>query len=317
MACYGPKSCVGLGQYTPSQSSEYYLQTWNGTAWGAVFAPMPGSENDSLYALSCASARFCVAAGSTSPAEKVAPLAATWNGTRWSVSKPPEPKGSPGGAFFNGISCASATFCVAVGDYTRQVPDSAPETEGFADTWNGRKWTISRQLRPKNRYVSYLGGVSCRSARSCVAVGGSYADDVTLNLYATPAVAETELWNGRKWTAARPPAAGHEPVLEAVSCASARSCLAVGVGNNNAFTGPIRGIADSWNGHAWKAVAAAVPSHGGGRHQGDALDDVGCAAPADCVALGAAGPYQGSQVNFGFLFAERWNGKSLKLMSDS
>jgi hypothetical protein len=360
--CTGPQTCVGLGQYTPARSSEYYLQTWNGTAWGAVTAPLPGSEGYQLDALSCASARSCVAVGNSSPVHTIAPLAAAWNGTKWSVSKPPEPAGSVGGSFLIGVSCPSAAFCVAAGQAQRQ----RDETEGFADAWNGHKWTITRQLRTTD---SSLGGVSCVSPRSCVAVGWSHKPDVLVSEYVKSAVADTELWNGRKWTqvrapatrgahaqlqdvscwsargcmatgfsyhgkfnamipladswngrkwtAARPPAAGHAPGLYEVSCASAKSCLAVGVGNGNAAEAPIRAVADYWSGHAWKAVAAPVPSHGTGKHQGDAFDYVGCAAPSDCLALGFAGPYQGAFGDFVYPFAEHWNGRGLKLIPAS
>lgn len=358
--CIGPKTCVGLGQFTPAQSTDFYLQSWNGIAWSASYAPLPGSKSDQLYDLSCASARSCEAAGNTSTN---APLAAAWNGTSWSVSKPPQPAGSKsqGGSFISGVSCPTASFCVAVG----QADQPRAETEGFADTWNGRKWAITRKLRTD----SSLGGVSCTSARSCVAVGWSHKPFASVLEYGKTAVADTEFWNGRKWTqgtapatkgghaqlenvscwsargcmatgyayhgrtytpipladswngrkwtASRPPAPGRQPGLFAVSCASARSCLAVGDGNGNADLGPIRGIADTWNGRAWKSVAAPVPGHGSGKHQGDAFDDVGCASPSDCVALGFAGPYVGAFGDFTFPFAERWNGTSLKLMSDS
>lgn len=358
--CIGPKTCVGLGQFTPAQSTEYYLQTWNGTAWSASFAPLPGSKSVQLDDLSCASTRSCVAVGNTST---LAPLAEAWNGTSWSASKPPQPAGSQsqGGSLLLGLSCPTSSFCIAVG----QANQPRDETEGFADTWNGRKWTITRKLRTD----SDLGGVSCTSARNCVAVGWSHKPYTSVFEYGKSAVADTEfwngrkwtqvtapatkgghaqledvscwsargcmatgyayhgpaytpipladLWNGRKWTAARPPASGRRPDLFAVSCASARSCLAVGDGNGDAIEGPIRAIADYWNGHAWKAKAAVVPSQGSGNRHGDEFYGVACAAPADCVTLGAAGPYQGSQLFPDYFFAEHWNGTSLKLMSDS
>lgn len=355
--CIGAKTCVGLGQFTPAQSSEYYLRTWNGTAWSASYAPLPGSKSDQLYELSCASARSCMAAGDTSIN---APLAQAWNGTSWSASKPPQPAGSQsqGGSVLTGLSCPTTSFCVAAGE----ADQPRAETEGFADAWNGRKWTIVRKLRTD----SSLGGVSCTSARSCVAVGWSHKPYVSILQWIKSAVADTELWNGhkwtqgtapatrggraqlenvscwsargcmatgiayhgpahvqipladswngRKWTAARPPAPGRAPSLFAVSCTSARSCLAGGDGNSNADLGPIRAIADSWNGRAWKSVAAPVPSHGSGKHQGDTFDDIGCASPSDCLLLGFAGPYVGAFGDFTFPFAEHWNGTSLKLM---
>jgi hypothetical protein len=377
LACYGPKSCIGLGAMTPTQSAEYYLQTWNGRAWGPVFGRLPGSESYTLSALWCSSATRCVAVGNTNPAGQApAPLAETWNGTSWSAGKPQEPAGSAQaqGAWLNGISCASARFCVAVGDYTKGVIGPFPPLqEGFADTWNGTKWTITKKVQLRSgSYQSYLDDVSCRSSASCVAVGGSSVPFTLISRLAMTAVAVTEVWNGRKWTqvnapatarghgqltdvscwsarncvaagysyriisavstvttaladswngrrwtVAKLPATGPSPALNAVSCVSARSCLAVGINNTGTNRRSIRAIADSWNGRSWKAVPVAVPSQGGGARNGDTLGVVQCASPTDCVAIGLAGPYHGQGIEFLYQFAERWNGTSLKLISDS
>ncbi len=373
LACYGPNSCVGLGAYSPAQGEEYFLQTWNGASWGPAFGELPGSETYTLSALWCASASYCVAVGNTNPAAGTpAPLAVTWNGTSWSVSNPPAPAGGPGGAFLNGISCASAGFCVAVGDYTwPHAPCPPYYCRGFADTWRGGKWTIASKVPPRSaRYQSYLDDVSCPSASNCVAVGGEYIPSAVGFRQDETDVAVTEIWNGRKWTvvdapattgghaqlqdvscwsvdrciavgysehvtpgefttaladswngrrwsAVKPAALGHSPALYAVSCASAKSCLAVGVGNSGENTRPIRAIGEYFNGRTWKSVPVAVPAQGGGRHSGDFLGIVKCASQADCVAIGLAGPYEGLGTQFLYPFAESWNGKTLKLLSDS
>jgi hypothetical protein len=357
--------CLGLGNYTPLRSAEYYLQTWNGSTWSAPFAAIAGSRNDEFSAVSCSSARFCIAGGSTTPTRETAPLAATWNGTSWTISKLPAPR-SPEGSSLYEVSCASARFCAAVGTRYLAEKDALPQQEGFAETWNGRKWALTRQLRPRNKLTtSYLSGVSCRSPHECVAVGGSYRNYTVTSLQVKTMVALSELWNGskwkqvtapashgwhgqladvscwsargcvavgfntreplrhslladrwngRKWTAAKPPASGPSPALNAVSCASAASCLAVG---GNGGDRHYRGLADYWNGHTWKRVPAALPRQGSGSSNGDALFGAACAGPADCLALGAAGPYEGASPVFDYFFAERWNGTSLKLIPSS
>src|SRR5689334_4102991 len=70
LTCFGPQSCIGLGASTPAQNAEYYLQTWNGHAWGPVFGRIPGSRTDTISALWCSSAAHCVAVGNTNPAGK-------------------------------------------------------------------------------------------------------------------------------------------------------------------------------------------------------------------------------------------------------
>jgi hypothetical protein len=66
-----------------------------------------------------------------------------------------------------GVSCASATFCIAVGDATGsagQVP--------LAVAWDGTSWTIQQIPSPAGGGV--LDGVSCTSASACVAVGNYF-----------------------------------------------------------------------------------------------------------------------------------------------
>ena len=60
-------------------------------------------------------------------------LIEAWNGAVWSIVPSPSP-GS--GSALISASCASTTFCAAVGSY-------ATETSGgtLIDRWNGHAWT--------------------------------------------------------------------------------------------------------------------------------------------------------------------------------
>ena len=307
MACYGPKSCIGLGAFTQAQSAEYYLQTWDGSRWGPVFGEFPNSGNYALSSIWCSSATYCVAAGSTNAngAAAQAPLTATWNGRTWSASKPPNPTRSPQWAWFNGISCASAKFCVAVGDYTWPWGNSGPVNEGFADMWNGTKWTLTRKLvaRP-GAITSNLYDVSCPSAGSCVAAGGSYVPYTSGTLADPTAVAVTEMWNGRKWTQvnASAPARGHGQLTD-VSCWSGRGCVAVGYyyRHNSTLTS---NLAESWNGRRWTAVTPFATGNS------PDLNGVSCTSAVSCLAVGTGndGPNR-TPIR---AIADSWNGRSWK-----
>jgi len=105
-------------------------------------------------------------------------LAARWNGRAWLA----EPAPSQGhNSRLDGVSCASAAWCVAVG---------AP-----AEAWTGTRWTIipppygrrpaAARWNSRTRYAGpmpepapapqnlSLTSVSCTSARFCMAVGGA------------------------------------------------------------------------------------------------------------------------------------------------
>jgi hypothetical protein len=119
-----------------------------------------------------------------------------------------------------------------------------------------------------------LHGVSCLTARDCLAVG---FDANALNGAGGPLA---EVWNGTRWRTigVTLPAGATSGILPGVSCvAAARRCVAVGQcdkGIGNQFA-----LADTWNGKAW--TLAQLPAPPGG---GTALHGVSCTSAARCVA---------------------------------
>ena len=141
-------------------------------------------------------------------------LVEQWNGTHWTVVTSPN---GPFPAFqsaSSGVSCTSATSCIAVGT-------AAPRgTWGkmLTERWNGKHWSIVAAAVPTGVTGSELFGVSCTSTTSCFVAGA----------YQTPSGGRTivERFNGTRWSiACRPNISG---TLRGVSCTSATSCVAVG-----------------------------------------------------------------------------------------
>jgi hypothetical protein len=185
----------------------------------------------------------------------------------------------------NGVACPSAKDCVAVGaDYTTDTP--------LAGIWNGTRWRAVG-VQPSG---ALLDGVACPAATYCVAVGD------TVKSGAVEALAET--WNGKAWAPVLPPApAGSR--LEAITCLSPRSCLAVGAAGASHGIGGL--LAESWNGGKWTRETISAPPNS----QGGFLDGVSCAAAGFCVATGAvfAGT-SGAETPL----IEGWNGKAWTIM---
>jgi hypothetical protein len=80
-----------------------------------------------------------------------------------------------------------------------------------------------------------------------------------------------------------------------------------------------QGIADSWNGKSWHAVAVDTPKGGAGKTgpypNGYYLTSLTCATAKDCVAFGWAGPpQQGADLTS---FAEHYAGRRLSNIADS
>jgi len=196
-------------------------------------------------------------------------LAETWNGTTWTIDRTPDGIGASFSQL-DGVSCPSATACVAVGDYVSGLGNP----QMLAEAWNGKKWAIEPTLSPTGLpgQESVLTGVSCASAMACTAVGwytvnpASNAPDQTL----------AEVWNENRWaigpTPNRPGVQGS--VLSAVSCTSAVACTAVGSG-----AGP---LAEAWNENRWAIEPTPSP-------KGASLNDLSCTSATACVAVGSSG----------------------------
>jgi hypothetical protein len=143
-----------------------------------------------------------------------------------------------------------------------------------------------------------LDDVSCASPRACMAVGG--AEGMGAGTYTPLAL----WWNGRYWRTTNFPcgtqpcdpfAAGSGDIVSSVSCASAKSCAAVG------------GITDVttvglWNGHSWSAATGQLPDLASGA----TLDDVACSAPNHCIFLGESGAFPLPSVQVDFLTPGGW-----------
>jgi hypothetical protein len=190
-----------------------------------------------------------------------------------------------------GVSCPSASTCVAVGQYF----DQAGYWATLAEVRNGTSWTAEPTADPAAGATGVtLSGVSCTAADACTAVGSyvnSADDTVTL----------AEAWNGTAW-AIQPtpnPAGSGESVLQAVSCTAADACTAAGYYVNSG-TDTVT-LAERWNGTAWAIQATPNPASS----PDNELLGVSCSTPGRCVAVG----YFISDQAAGTL-AESWNGSS-------
>ena len=252
-----------------------------------------GLQADQLNDVACRSARDCLAVGADY--HTFTPLAETWNGTRWRAVRVKLPSGASH-AQLVGVACPAATrtYCVAVG-----VVFKGGTVEALAETWNGRAWT---PVLPPAPAGSQLGGVSCLSPNSCVAVGVAGADHGIGGLLA-------ETWNGSRWTRGTifASARTHGGFLNDVSCATARFCVATGAifAGRNAAEAP---LIEGWNGRHWAVMKPAAPK----TSIATGLYAVSCPSPDSCVTVGSGG--QDISVDAGSIgYAEAWNGHTWAL----
>jgi hypothetical protein len=149
-------------------------------------------------------------------------------------------------------------------------------------------------------YISTsLAGVSCPTVTSCMAVGG-------VRTGAETAHALVEHWNGHRWSIMTgTPNLSSRDGLAAVSCANAKSCVAVGgaFGKPSGSPGtgtPERTLVEHWIGRGVWKIMNGTPSPPSTAQ----LNSVSCPAPTDCFAIGQV---------FGRGFTnglvEHWNGR--------
>jgi hypothetical protein len=285
VSCVSAADCVAVGWFSKRVVRRLLAARWNGTAWSAKEVPAPGGATQrELEGVSCLSATDCIAVGYYDTSNDVlgVPLAEQWNGSTWSSQPLNLPSGTSG--TLTGISCTSAASCTAVG-YTL----STSTTGGtLAEQWNGSTWTEQSTPNPAGSTYAFLNGVSCASAASCTAVGGSDASG---------AATFAEQWDGSAWsvTSTVDPAGASSYGLSAISCASAVSCTAVG--NYLTATESELMLAEQWDGSAWSIQPTPVLA------ETNYLSAVSCPSATSCTAVGTWGGRPHA-------LAEFWNGST-------
>ena len=226
----------------------------------------------------------------------VGSFAESWTGSVWTVEPTPGSAGANPGLY--GASCASAVFCVAVGEthsYGGEVlgNEGASRAErALVEVWNGLAWTVSPNPGAALS-ASGLFGVSCTSSRFCIAIGEHGYHGLA------------EIWNGTSWRIqTTPTVAKYGTWPTGISCVAADACTMVGGYNTvkrreQAVGAP---LAERWNGRRWSVQHA--PAYG---LYFPALSSVSCVSRSFCLASGTHHLGNGSIADSPF--AERWNGQ--------
>jgi hypothetical protein len=323
VSCASTAFCDAVGESFNGVNDQSIGAVWNGKTWTAQSPANSAAAGDTrLNAVSCVSASACEAGGESevTTGSPTAVLAEAWNGHSWALQGAVQPRGATDNSF-SSVSCATASFCEAVGTHF----DNAGNSVNLAETWNGTSWKMQATpspLSPSGPTFDTFDSVSCVSAVFCEAVGTGSAG------------ATAELWNGTSWTVQARPGSAVEPQavscatvdfcmtvsgfaqvdvwngtswstglsvpgftrLSSVSCASATFCEAVG-------SGPSGESAAMWNGTAWSAQPTPGPA-------GIDLSAISCPAVNSCEAVGAV---FGQAVPV--TLAETWNGSVWTLQS--
>ena len=186
--------------------------------------------------------------------------------------------------YLDGVSCATGggtgratATCFAVGSLITETGTTRP----LIERWNGRGWSVVPSPAKPHTIASALVAVSCATRKSCMAVGNSRASTTS------PTVPLIEHWNGSRWSVVPSPAprGSTGTYLNAVSCSSAKVCIAVG-NYTSSFTSGSALVA-RWNGSKWMLMSSPNP----GRAAVTQLLGVSCTGAGPALSCWAVGQY--------------------------
>jgi hypothetical protein len=315
ISCASSTACMAVGDVTAG-GMRALAEHWNGQRFTIEAVKTAAAE---LGAVSCPTVSWCMAVGATNFDSSTAiqsSLALVWNGSGWARA------GAPPGTILDSVSCTAPDVCIAVS------PD------GFAASWNGRRWSGLSLPGIPGLTLSFS-GVSCSSSTYCTIVGEATGycapnsgtcnvRDVVIaerrsggrrwalqrpvqafgpiGLVACPAADRCivagvagQVWSGGRWVAQRIP--GGSVVLSALACAAADACTAVGSGRNG--TAP---AAEAWNGNRWSPQPMATPRLLG-PSPAVAMNGIACPSTGFCLAVGS----RTSTRDLSVPFAERYS----------
>ena len=302
----------GLGGGSPSSVSPL-VEAWNGSTWTLVPVSLPaGVTGGGFFDATCVNGADCWAVGAevatSGNGNPTGTLTEHWDGTGWSVVPSPSPSG-PGvaGAILSGVSCVSASSCVAVGYAT---DDTGANLTNVIEQWNGTSWTIVPGAATGQAF-DQLNAVQCLSTSNCWAAGNAGPAQQNSNfLPIFPGAAGDrgliEHWDGSAWSVV-PSATEAAPTggyLSAVACTSANGCWASGATTDT--SGSQSGILmEHWNGSSWADVSASVPDS----TAPGILAGISCVSAAQCWAVGSTGTFGNGSTNLQSV-VENWNGSA-------
>jgi hypothetical protein len=293
VACASADRCIAVGATATSNATAPLIESWNGTTWSKAVAADPlrtgQAGNAQLTGVSCPLTSNCIAVGTysegTNPEAEQRTFSDVNQGGGWKLKATATLSGVTGSSLA-GVSCASTTYCLAVGAYDGQA------TAGpLSESWNGSTWTLIKSAAIGSSNASFS-AAACSAAGTCTAVGTALGSSNSQPLI--------ERLKATTWTIESSPDRANAG-LYSVACPSVSRCLAVGAASNGTT------LAEGWNGTAW-SVEATPTVPGGGLAE---LVGISCTVTTNCRAVGTGAEH--GQASTGL--AERWNGSTWSLQT--
>ena len=146
ISCVSAPNCTAVGRlqtvYPSAGPVESFVTRWNGTKWSRASSPSPGDGLSELNGVACTSTTQCAAVGDMATPAGGRTLAEQGSGKVWSQVTSANAGPPATASSLTGVSCRSASSCVAVGNSELQSGTPAEHENTLAEKWNGTSWTI-------------------------------------------------------------------------------------------------------------------------------------------------------------------------------
>jgi hypothetical protein len=174
ITCAATSDCWAVGFTSDylggDQALEHTLiEQWNGNEWLVVGSPNTSSTKDNaLVSVACGSESECWAVGYyVDDGGHHQALIERWDGYSWIIVSSPS-NGTQENQL-NGVTCALASDCWAVGSYVNGIGIS----QTLIEQWNGSSWEIVSSPNTSSTHHNRLNSATCVSESDCWAVGSS------------------------------------------------------------------------------------------------------------------------------------------------
>jgi hypothetical protein len=285
-------ACVAVGEHfsNPDYTTQL-VESGGANGFSPISLGNPKGANwSALSEVSCRTSTFCLLVGAAGTARKTRKgivytshaIAYRWGGdTVHPVSLPIPARARS--SELAGVSCPTATNCLAVGNFV----DSAGRSLPYSVLWTpaASRLHLANSLGPKAFTV--FQDVSCAAVDQCVAIGDTAQRRVT---------SFAERYSAGSWSVMHP-STGPNTAFFDVSCPVTRYCVAVGSHSSNP-------LIEAWNGSRWKWEAFPAASR---PFTDESLGHVSCITTTLCAAVGYR---HDPAVRYSYLtLALGWNGK--------
>jgi hypothetical protein len=293
VACTSKRNCWAVGEsHLAPEDSVALIEHYDGKVWGLASPAVSIRQKETaLSAVTCLSESDCWAVGRVvvTGAAGNETLIEHYDGKSWSEVSSANMTGESSTQALAGVACTRTTStsddCWAVGTYATLCPLTSGKLcfRNLIEHYDGSTWSIvtSPNGSPNGNPYSYqLNGVACATASYCVAAGVA-AEGLGSFGYTVIERYDGSAWSGVSGLGQN----GTEDRINAVSCSTRKSCVAVGSRPNEENTL----VEQNSGGGAWMVMASPNEGSINSPLPINVLNGVTCIRT--CFAVGRSGQW--------------------------